>query len=127
MQVKHFVLLNGMSNAYNGWGAEDADLYNRILKVFGSVPHLDQSVGHYLSMPHERSRPGQEMAHRTNLQTLKMQVDSTSRLFMDANGFMQLRSHVSVVNTSESYNVVRITVEVLKNGERQTQCENLVR
>ena len=127
MQLKHFVLMNGMSNAYHGWGAEDADLYNRIFRVFGSVRRLDQRIGHYFARPHARDRPGQETATKTNLHTLKMQVDSKSRSFMDTNGFMQLLSQVSIVNISESHNLVRITVEILKNGERQAQCENLAR
>ena len=59
-------------------------------------------------------------------QTLQLNVESKSCSFMDANGLMQLRSQVSLVNISENSKLVRIT-DILKNGERQAECENLDR
>ncbi len=40
-----FVSANGFSNAFFGWGGEDDDLRNRVLKNLGGTERNDDKVG----------------------------------------------------------------------------------
>jgi len=128
MQMEHFALINGFSNLYNGWGAEDSDLYDRVEKVFGSFQRLDPAIGFYIPLKHEVGIGHQvtelgEDSHPLNLEILEKQRNSNSRFFMDLDGYLQLRSSVSILNISVSGNVVTATVDVLKDGSRQNECK----
>jgi predicted glycosyltransferase involved in capsule biosynthesis len=49
-----FVLCNGYSNTFAGWGGEDNEMYNRVLSCGLKVSHRPHR---YLSLPHPNSHP----------------------------------------------------------------------
>lgn len=59
MQRVHFQKVNGFSNNYYGWGAEDDDMYNRIRDVGLSFIRFDPRIATYVMLPHHSSRPEQ--------------------------------------------------------------------
>ncbi|XP_069178150.1 beta-1,4-galactosyltransferase 4 [Procambarus clarkii] len=60
MQKVHFEKVNGFSNKFYGWGAEDDDMYNRIEKVGLSVIRFDPKVASYVMLPHSRVPPAED-------------------------------------------------------------------
>eukprot|EP00802_Teleaulax_amphioxeia_P001865 Tamp_01867.p1 GENE.Tamp_01867~~Tamp_01867.p1 ORF type:complete len:1322 (+),score=37.69 Tamp_01867:148-4113(+) len=127
MQLQHFALINGFSNLYNGWGAEDADLYDRVERIFGTFERLDPHIGYYVPMNHSTGAGKQitedgESAHAVNLNILERQRNSVSRSFLDSDGYMQMRSHLQLVNISLIDNIMTVTVDVLKDGMTQVGC-----
>lgn len=52
MQQVHFKKVNGFSNKFYGWGAEDDDMYNRIEQVGLSVIRFDPRVASYVMLSH---------------------------------------------------------------------------
>jgi len=127
MQVKHFALINGFSNLYHGWGAEDADLYERVGKIFGNFQRLDPKIGYYMPMKHETRAQSQmtnsgQNSHDLNLKTLHKMKVSKSRAVINIDGYMQMRSHAQVINISEAMNVVTVTADILLQGAKQAEC-----
>ena len=127
IQLAHYVLINGFSNSYHGWGAEDSDLYERINRVFGAVTRLDPSIGHYEPLAHDTDEASQLTAdgassHQQNIEVLKRQKDAKDRSIMDTDGYLQMREHLRVVSTSVAGNVVTVTADVLVNRHVQPLC-----
>lgn len=59
MQRVHFQKVNGFSNKFYGWGAEDDDMYNRISDVGLTFIRFDPEVATYIMLSHCSSRPEQ--------------------------------------------------------------------
>lgn len=59
--IKTFQQVNGYSNRYWGWGAEDDDLYLRLW--LQRIP-IVYAQGLYRSLPHDRPKPGIDNAQR---------------------------------------------------------------
>jgi hypothetical protein len=130
IQLAHYVLINGFSNSYNGWGAEDSDLYERINRVFGPITRLDPSIGHYEPLAHDTDEASQLTAegassHQKNLELLERQKDAKDRSIMDADGYLQMREHLRVVSTWVAGNVVTVTADVLVNRKVQPLCSSI--
>lgn len=69
MQRVHFEKVNGFSNKFYGWGAEDDDMYNRISEVGLVFIRFDPSIATYIMLAHPSSRPEQtnipDLSHGT--------------------------------------------------------------
>ena len=131
IQLAHYVLINGFSNSYHGWGAEDSDLYERIDRVFGPITRLHPSIGHYEPLAHDADAASQVTAegatsHLQNIELLQRQKDAKDRSVMDADGYLQMRDHLRVVSTSVAGNVVTVTAHVLVNRQVQPHCSSIV-
>lgn len=128
MQLSHYVLVNGFSNSYNRWVAEDLDLYDRVEKTLGApIARLDPAVGHYTALDHEKDSFSQRGAdgtdsHESNLEQLRRQKDAKDRTVMDGDGYLQMRQHLRVVRTAIAGQVITITAHVLNNGAVQPPC-----
>lgn len=57
---EHFKRINGFSNLYFGWGGEDDDLRNRVIKTGLSVSRYPLEVGRYYMDAHKKDKPNPE-------------------------------------------------------------------
>lgn len=57
MQRVHFQKVNGFSNKFYGWGAEDDDMYNRITEVGLTFIRFDPHIATYIMLSHRSNRP----------------------------------------------------------------------
>eukprot|EP00290_Baffinella_frigidus_P005870 CAMPEP_0180138354 /NCGR_PEP_ID=MMETSP0986-20121125/12823_1 /TAXON_ID=697907 /ORGANISM="non described non described, Strain CCMP2293" /LENGTH=875 /DNA_ID=CAMNT_0022080121 /DNA_START=217 /DNA_END=2845 /DNA_ORIENTATION=+ len=118
LSLKDFVGINGMSNLYEGWGAEDADLYQRIVRGWGSVERLDPVYGHYLPLNHERDQDPK--AHHANMQVLERLQASSGWDVIDHDGYNQLQKNARLLELTVEGDLVVAGVEV------QSQARNKI-
>uniref|UniRef100_A0A224YII7 Beta-1,4-galactosyltransferase 3 n=1 Tax=Rhipicephalus zambeziensis TaxID=60191 RepID=A0A224YII7_9ACAR len=52
--------VNGYSNKYWGWGAEDDDMGRRLLRYGYKISRRPQEVGRYVTLAHEKSKPSEQ-------------------------------------------------------------------
>ncbi|XP_071749428.1 beta-1,4-N-acetylgalactosaminyltransferase bre-4 [Lepeophtheirus salmonis] len=60
MSVRHFKEVNGFSNSYWGWGAEDDDMFNRIRHKKLFISRYPSNVGRYKMLKHAKDAPNPE-------------------------------------------------------------------
>ena len=48
----HFLLVNGFSNAFFGWGAEDDDMYRRIRRLKLKLSRYPLTIARYTMLSH---------------------------------------------------------------------------
>lgn len=102
---ENFKKINGYSNNYWGWGAEDDDVYFRCLKMKVDVL---RDYGRYRSLDHERKIFKEE--YNRNIETLKV-YDESFKEGKFNEGLSTLK--YSVLNTdSISKNVTSILVDI---------------
>ncbi|CAN7937156.1 unnamed protein product, partial [Ixodes hexagonus] len=75
LSKKHFKLVNGFSNEYWGWGAEDDDIYFRLRHSGLSISRYPGNIARYTMLGHTRGVP--------NPQRLKLLHNATSRYKKD--------------------------------------------
>ena len=58
----HFLLVNGFSNAFFGWGGEDDDIYNRIKHQKLKITRYPLTIARYamLSHGHKGNKPAED-------------------------------------------------------------------
>ncbi len=124
MQLRHFAAINGFSNKYYGWGGEDADLYYRVIRIWGTFDRLDPSVGRYQAAMHGKDdNKTQHGSHAYNLRFLARLRQSKGRGVLHADGYHSLKDYVADVNmTLDGRRLVRVVAEVLQGGARMQQC-----
>ncbi|CAF0914004.1 unnamed protein product, partial [Didymodactylos carnosus] len=57
LKSDHFLMVNGYSNLYWGWGAEDDDLYYRLKEVSLKIIRPPPSIGRYKMLQHTKRTP----------------------------------------------------------------------
>lgn len=57
MQESDFKKVNGFSNKFYGWGAEDDDMYSRLEEAGLSVVRFDPKVASYIMLSHPHHPP----------------------------------------------------------------------
>ncbi|XP_071112449.1 beta-1,4-N-acetylgalactosaminyltransferase bre-4-like isoform X1 [Haliotis cracherodii] len=57
LRVEHYQELNGYSNMYWGWGAEDDDMAYRILHVGFKITRPPSTIARYKMIKHQKRRP----------------------------------------------------------------------
>ncbi|CAF1565025.1 unnamed protein product [Rotaria magnacalcarata] len=57
IRTEHFLTVNGYSNLYWGWGAEDDDLYYRLKEVSLKVLRPPSSIARYKMLQHKKRTP----------------------------------------------------------------------
>jgi predicted glycosyltransferase involved in capsule biosynthesis len=95
-----FVTVNGYSNEYWGWGAEDDDMYRRVA-MKGLTPC--RKDGKYRSLYHTRHIP--EFEYNKNVNYLH-----TSASFIDTDGLNSLS--YTVISDEKNSNYTKITVSI---------------
>lgn len=95
-----FELINGYSNEYWGWGAEDDDVYRRV-NLKGLKPH--RKNGRYRSLQHERHIP--ELEYKKNIDYLH-----TSESLIDTDGLNTLVYTVISEEKVEFYTKIKVEI-----------------
>ncbi|KAK3872512.1 hypothetical protein Pcinc_022409 [Petrolisthes cinctipes] len=60
LQRSHIVAMNGFSNRFYGWGAEDDDLAQRIHQKGFTLTRFDPAVASYVTLSHQSETPAQD-------------------------------------------------------------------
>lgn len=60
LQRSHIMAMNGFSNHFYGWGAEDDNLAQRIQQLGFTLTRFDPAVASYITLPHQRVTPAQD-------------------------------------------------------------------
>ncbi|XP_042217541.1 beta-1,4-galactosyltransferase 4-like [Homarus americanus] len=79
MQKLHFTKVNGFSNRYYGWGAEDDDMYNRIKQVGLTIVRFDPRVATYVMLSHVTLPPAEDRYEKLR-HTIDVSEDGLSNL-----------------------------------------------
>ncbi|CAF1487011.1 unnamed protein product, partial [Didymodactylos carnosus] len=57
LKTDHFLMVNGYSNLYWGWGAEDDDMYYRLKAVSLKITRPPSFIGRYRMLQHTKREP----------------------------------------------------------------------
>ena len=56
ISTEHFQLINGFSNRFWGWGSEDTDVRDRILRKGLKITRPEASIAKYRTIPHHQAK-----------------------------------------------------------------------
>jgi len=76
MYREHYLLVNGYSNKYWGWGGEDDDMYKRIIRKQLKIERPPATIARYKMLKHTHQK-----ANDNNLKILR-----TARRRIDSDG-----------------------------------------
>lgn len=60
LQHSHIMAMNGFSNQFYGWGAEDDNLAQRIQQLGFTLIRFDPAVASYITLSHRRETPARD-------------------------------------------------------------------
>ncbi|XP_025203592.1 beta-1,4-galactosyltransferase 4-like [Melanaphis sacchari] len=80
MNRTHFKLINGFSNIFWGWGAEDDDLFNRVKAHKLNYTRCPHDFGHYHSLSHDIQEKNKERQKYLELGYLRYNTDGLNSL-----------------------------------------------
>lgn len=78
--TEHFRKINGFSNMYFGWGAEDDDLRNRVIKSGLKVTRYPLEVGRYYMAKHKKDKPNPKRFDLLNKGKARFKKDGITSL-----------------------------------------------
>jgi hypothetical protein len=93
MRTEHFQRVNGYSNLYWGWGAEDDDMAYRIMYVGLKITRPPENIARYKMIKHTKRKPS-DWRKRT-----KLLYTGTRRFQFDGLNSLQYRL-IHIVNTA---------------------------
>ncbi|BES87522.1 Galactosyl_T_2 [Nesidiocoris tenuis] len=102
IRTEHFLKVNGYSNLYWGWGAEDDDMGLRVEEVFGSIQRPPSQVGRYFSVPHAKKRPSPR--------TIRRELVKTASTRYRVDGLTSVKYKLKRIETKPQYTHVLIDV-----------------
>jgi len=76
MRREHFLLVNGYSTSYWGWGGEDDDMYERIKRKGLRIERPHRSIARYVMLKHEHQQ----------LNPSRMQILRNAHVRIDSDG-----------------------------------------
>ena len=78
---EHFQHINGYSNMYWGWGAEDDDLSRRLIKSGLKITNPPDTIGRYNMIKHNKSQSKHN--RQAKLKRIMLLLQSTDRMHAD--------------------------------------------
>lgn len=75
-----FVNINGFSNLFYGWGAEDDDLYNRVATKNYEIVRFHQTIAQYTMLKHKKQTPNPNRDHLQNNGVSRFDSDGLNSL-----------------------------------------------
>lgn len=106
---QQFIKINGFSNKYWGWGAEDDDLFQRCQHYSVSISPRRSGICTDLEMTHNSINRANNPHYSQNLVYLhsKKTIESIS-----ADGLSNIKLMYKILNTNINNNYIKITVEI---------------
>ncbi|CAL8311670.1 unnamed protein product [Merluccius merluccius] len=98
-----YMLINGFSNTYWGWGAEDDDMYKRILRRKMTVSRPDSKVGMYKMVRHTRDAHNEENPHASSQLSL-------TAVTMDNDGINTLKYTVKRIDKDQLHTMILVDI-----------------
>ncbi|XP_015904124.1 beta-1,4-N-acetylgalactosaminyltransferase bre-4-like [Parasteatoda tepidariorum] len=80
MSKKHMETVNGFSNSYWGWGAEDDDMSNRIKYHHLKITRYPSNISYYTMLKHKKAKPMQDLAKKLNIEKKRFHTDGLNSL-----------------------------------------------
>ncbi|XP_065222715.1 beta-1,4-galactosyltransferase 4-like isoform X3 [Planococcus citri] len=102
IKIDHFLLVNGYSNLYWGWGGEDDDMGYRLSQVGLPISRPPASLARYTMVKHVKRRP---LAYKVRSKLVR-----TSKRRYRLDGLNTLKYHL--INISSYYLYTNILVDV---------------
>ena len=100
---EHFEKVNGFSNAYWGWGAEDDDLYRRVIENKLKVSRPSLKVGKYKMIMHAQSK---------DINPKKSKQLKKSKERMSSDGLSSLQYIVLKKDTMPLYTLIKVDLNM---------------
>uniref|UniRef100_A0A8C6M7T7 Beta-1,4-galactosyltransferase n=1 Tax=Nothobranchius furzeri TaxID=105023 RepID=A0A8C6M7T7_NOTFU len=102
---EQFLMVNGFSNTYWGWGGEDDDMYKRVMFHLKSISRPDAVIGRYKMIRHERDHHNEQ-----NLKNVKVLYETKTGL--DQDGLSSLRYSVTEITKNVLFTFITVDVHV---------------
>ncbi|XP_019640750.1 PREDICTED: beta-1,4-galactosyltransferase 2-like [Branchiostoma belcheri] len=116
LSTSHYKLLNGYSNLYCGWGAEDDDLARRMYKNVLRVKRPDKAVARYHMLPHGHKN------HTINQEKYFLLFNGVRRAKMD--GLLDLHTkNYTVTSITRKALYTHVLVNVTKRNAINTHMK----
>ncbi|KAK3874571.1 hypothetical protein Pcinc_020500 [Petrolisthes cinctipes] len=96
--VNQFVMVNGYSNGFWGWGAEDDDLYNRFMKYGLKVLRFSPNTSRYHMLTHKKDKPN----------PYRYSALTAGELFYDKDGLNSLKYKVKKMEKRPLYTWIHV-------------------
>ncbi|XP_013179796.1 PREDICTED: beta-1,4-galactosyltransferase 2-like [Papilio xuthus] len=102
MTLEQFTKVNGYSNRYWGWGAEDDDMFRRVQKVFyGFTRYADLVITKYIMLDHEQSFKN----------PFRLELLSQTCKTMDKDGLSSLNYEVVSLVKHHLYTLITVDID----------------
>ncbi|CAH8856377.1 unnamed protein product [Trichobilharzia szidati] len=102
ISTQHFLAVNGYSNSYWGWGAEDDDLERRLNAAHIEYIHINESIARYLALPHPIQTRSQSKLRYSLL------YKASERMHTD--GLNSLKYNITIISEQRYYTYFLISV-----------------
>lgn len=80
---EQFETVNGFSNVYWGWGAEDDDLSYRLSVYNYSIARYDLQIARYTMLKHKKAEPSPDRLAKYNSGPLRLKTDGLNSVLYD--------------------------------------------
>ncbi|CAH0589186.1 unnamed protein product [Chrysodeixis includens] len=75
LMPEHYIAVNGYSNFYWSWGAEDDDMYVRLQSAELPMLRYNSTIARFAALPHERNREGKHRYFFLDLSKLRYRIE----------------------------------------------------
>ena len=106
MRREHYLLVNGYSTNYWGWGGEDDDMYERIVSKHLILERPPASIARYKMLKHTHQK----------LNPARLKVLRTAHIRIDSDGMNNVK--YQLINKTLYHLYTHLLIDV---GEQQTQ------
>nr|XP_049706718.1 beta-1,4-N-acetylgalactosaminyltransferase bre-4-like [Helicoverpa armigera] len=94
---QHYRLVNGYSNFYWNWGAEDDDFYGRLESINITVSRYNSSIARYATLPHNCTKMGKERALLLMISKIRYQKEGLSTTIYKLINVTELKLYTHIV------------------------------
>ncbi|CAH8559600.1 unnamed protein product [Heterobilharzia americana] len=100
---EHFINVNGYSNSYWGWGAEDDDFEKRLNALNIKYIHINSTIGRYYALPHKKQI-------RSKLE-LRYSLLNKAVQRMNQDGLNSLQYNLTIISEKQYYTYFLVSIK----------------
>ncbi|CAN7937157.1 unnamed protein product [Ixodes hexagonus] len=97
LNKKHFKLVNGFSNKYWGWGAEDDDIFYRLQHKGLKISRYPADIARYTMLGHQKEVPSPERFKLLNKATSRYEKDGLNSLEYERKKLVQKKLYTWIL------------------------------